>query len=65
MVKLFEIDDLGRYNLMKVESLNGGPINAPEVVPTDPTLPPDAKEKPDYKTLGERVEGTHSVRKIV
>lgn len=65
IVKLFEIDDLGRYNLMKVESLNGKPITESKVVPTDPTLPPDAKEKPDYKTLGERVEGTHSVRKVV
>ena len=50
---------------MKVESLNGKPVTDSKVVPTDPTLPPDAKEKPDYKTLGERVEGTHSVRKIV
>lgn len=64
-VKVYEIDDLGRFNLAKVDALDSKPINETKTVSTDPTLPPDAKEKPDYKTLGERVEGTHSVRKIV
>lgn len=68
-VKLVEVDDQGRYNLSRVAAMeelekSHASDHKEEVKKTDVTETPEQPNRDDWKTRGEIVEGTSSVRKV-
>jgi len=68
-VKLVEVDDQGRYNLSRVAAMEElekkhGSEHKTDVQKSDVTETPEQPNRDDWKTRGEIVEGTSSVRKV-